>query len=637
MPAVKRKAASSAKQPRLAAGQRTATPARKSIKSTLPAPKKRKRRPAAQPAQEDEKEEEKEAGEAKTNDEAHADDADVAGDEDTEETQAAVKEEEAQAEVSGVGSSREQQIELDDVEGSDDLSLSSSDLEQELLQREDEEYSSAAFDELALPLRIYIGTYTGSLYALESIHSLHHLLTSPPLPPASPTSTSAATARPASSFYTLFNTDAHRASVHAVACSPQGSHLVSSGVDEVVQLYRLEGERRHVGSLHRHYASVNQLLFPSSHTFLSASDDGTVAVFSSVHQWEMVKRLSSTGTAGVVSMSLHPSHRVLLTSSSDGVVRMWDMVRGVEATRRRVKFEHPSVTAGGSGQMREEVRVQWEEAGRGYVMVRGKVLTVYDEQGAVRRVVHSDSRLLSVHFIAPSLLIAGCEDCSLRCWDGETGEQLWLQKQHTARIRCLDYLRLPDQQLLLVSASTDGQVWVWRGMNDGGMRAGVERVAGAKSEARITALSCGVRWDARRPQHQELDATTAAAQFEMDDETAEAEEKEAPATRTANAEGRGGKSKTGAKQNGSDLHVVGGKGQQRRKSIRSAESATIEESKEDGMAVARKQKQKKQKVQVNKNETAQVTSRGSETAAAGTIGKGGVTFTVNKRRTRDCS
>ena len=247
----------------------------------------------------------------------------------------AVKEEVKRAEHSdGIGSSREQQIELDEDEGEeeDDLSLASSDIEDDaLLKEEAEEDANAPFDELLLPLRVYIGTYTGSLYALESVHSLHHMLTSPPLPPAEPHSSTSTASRAASSFYTLFNTDAHRASIHAVACSPHGSHLVSSGVDEVVQLYRLEGERRHVGSLHRHYASVNQLLFPSSHTFLSASDDGTVAVFSSVHQWEMVKRLSSTGTAGVVSMSLHPSHRVLLTSSSDGVVRMWDMVRGVEA------------------------------------------------------------------------------------------------------------------------------------------------------------------------------------------------------------------------------------------------------------------------------------------------------------------
>ena len=553
-----------------------------------------------------------------------------------ESTTAVKQEEKAATSHIGAGSSKEQQIELDEGDEEDNLSLSSSDLEQDPLLEEGQEDADSPFDELALPLRLYIGTYTGSLYALESLHTLRHLLTSPPLPPAEPHS-AASTGRPASSFYTLFNTDAHRASIHALACSPQGSHLVSSGVDEVVQLYRLEGERRHVGSLHRHYASVNQLLFPSSHTFLSASDDGTVAVFSSVHQWEMVKRLSTAGTAGVVSMSLHPSHRVLLTSSSDGVVRMWDMVRGVEATRRRVKFEHPSVTAGGSGHVREEVRVQWEEAGKGYVMVRGKVLTVYDEQGAVHRVVHADIRVLSFLFIAPSLLVAGCEDCSLRCWDGHTGEQLWVQRHHTARVRCLDYLRLPDQQLLLVSASTDGQVWVWRGQSDGGVRSGVERVGGAKSEARITAVCCGVRWDARRPQYKDSAAVT-AAQAQMEGETADEEVEE----KTAAANGEMGNKlrvvTNSRKQKSSEKkqEARGRKPQQ----PRSVPAAAREESKEHNTVEGAKHKQKKRRQQVNKqqhnSDGAQVAVNNHGTEAAGrTIStRGGLTVANHKRRAR---
>ena len=479
--------------------------------------------------------------------------------------------------------------------------------------------------------------YTGSLYALESLHSLHHLLTSPPLPPTSQhtttttaTTPTTATHRPsiASAFYTLFNTDAHRASIHAVAASPDGSHVVSSGVDEVVQLYRLQGERRHVGSLHRHYASVNQLLFPSPHTFLSASDDGTVAVFASTHQWEMVKRLSATGagsSARVLSMSLHPSHRALLTSSSDGVVRMWDMVRGVEATRRRTKSEQTSVMAGGSGQVREEVRVEWEEDGHGYVMVRGRTLTVYDEQGAIQRVVHADTRILSSRFIAPSLLVAGCEDCSLRCWDGRTGEQLWIQRHHAARIRCLDYLRLADQRLLLVSASTDGQVCVWRasgggggGGDGGGVRVGVERVCGAKSEAQITALCCGVKWDGRRPARVSS-AVVATVQMEAEGDEAEGEEKA----------------------------TVAGEHGDARENVRGA-SATARRSEQEGTAAA-KRKQKQTQKQHNGDKRGQVRGQqrsskahvrendvaaNNEGTAANRRLKGGITIVNNKRRAR---
>ena len=596
-------------------------------------------------ADEDERDQDEQADEVETDGQGHSDE--VAGQEEDAETMqatAAVKKEEKHVEPdNAVGSSREQQIDVDD-DDDDNLSLSSSDVDAVLKEEEEFDDSDAPFDELSLPLRIYIGTYTGSLYALESVHSLHYMLTSPPLPPTELHSPASTTGRPASAFYTLFNTDAHRASIHAVACSPQGSHLVSSGVDEVVQLYKLEGERRHVGSLHRHYASVNQLQFPSSHTFLSASDDGTVAVFSSAHQWEMVKRLSSSGTAGVVSMSLHPSHRVLLTSSSDGVVRMWDMVRGVEATRRRVKFDHPSVTAGGSGQVREEVKVQWEEAGKGYVMVRGKVLTVYDEQGAIHRVVHADSRILSFHFIAPSLLVAGCEDCSLRCWDANTGEQLWVQQQHTARIRCLDYLRLANQQLLIVSASTDGQVWLWRGVSEGGVRSGVERVGGAKSEARITAVCCGVRWHARRPLQKESVTQSAAEQSELVREvTAEGEEQKASAAHNA-SEG-GDRMKPNKKRS-------------KRQALRSTATGVEGETEQNGRGATAKGKQKQQAnkphesnsgvarvngqqrsstsggtVRPTKAQPSPVTN-GGEKGAAGKAGKRGIVVVQHKRRTR---
>ena len=340
----------------------------------------------------------------------------------------------------------------------------------------------------------------------------------------------------------------------------------------------------------------------------------------------MVKRLSSSGSAGVVSMSLHPSHRALLTSGSDGVVRMWDMVRGVEATRRRVKFEHPSVTAGGSGQAREEVRVAWEEAGHGYAMVCGKVLTVYDEQGAVRRVVHADSRVLSSHFIAPSLLVAGCDDCSLRCWDAQTGEQLWVQKQHSARVRCLDYLRLPDEQLLIVSASTDGQLCVWRGSSEGGVRAGVERVAGAKSEARITALCCGVKWDARRPPHKVPDPSTAAAHTGFDESTTVGEEEEIT---TAAAHGAShGRTKRvangkGARTNG-HAHAAAGKKQLQPRTATSTKAAATKESRAEigrGEADERGEQNKRRKQADKQQHEGSGAVRGGSIQQASTKGK----------------
>ena len=353
------------------------------------------------------------------------------------------------------------------------------------------EDSPASFDVSRLPLRVFVGTYAGVLYCLESLRTVGELLSSAPLPPSSPSSASV------SSFFTRFSHEAHRQSIHALAVSPTGSHLLSGGVDETIQLFSLAPRPLHVGSLHRHYSSITALAFPTSSHFLSASEEGSIAVFA-LPSCEAVTRLRGARGAAQ-ALAVHPSGKAAMTAGRDGVVRVWDLVRGAERTRRWMGEEKRGIAQGGSGQAFEPLLVQWRGSGAAYVLARGRRVRVFDDRGEVARVLDAGSRVLA---IAPALrfLLVGCDDGRLLCFDADSGQRT-AEVRHTARVRAVEAVKVDGERVLVVSASTDGEVQLWRlhtGREGEGEEGTLERVGGAKGQMRVTAMCAGVAWDEGR-------------------------------------------------------------------------------------------------------------------------------------------
>ncbi|MFC0110438.1 TIR domain-containing protein [Kibdelosporangium aridum subsp. largum] len=116
----------------------------------------------------------------------------------------------------------------------------------------------------------------------------------------------------------------------SVAFSPDGTALVSSGVDGRIRLWHTD-TKQSVGELTGHTGPVGSVAFsPDGKTLASAGDDGAIRL------WDMVARRQLgepiTGHTGpVYSVAFSPDGRLLASGSGDNSVRVWDV-----ATREQV-------------------------------------------------------------------------------------------------------------------------------------------------------------------------------------------------------------------------------------------------------------------------------------------------------------
>ncbi|ELU43408.1 PAK1IP1 protein [Rhizoctonia solani AG-1 IA] len=168
----------------------------------------------------------------------------------------------------------------------------------------------------ALPstFKIVVGTYEKLLYGLEGRIE------------DAPKSGDLSGRELAINLKPVFIFPAHVACVRAVAASPQGGKWLATGsTDEIVKVWDLR-RRKEVGGLIQHQGSITRLSFPSRSHLLSASEDGTLSLFST-RDWALLRTLK--GHKGKVNdVSMHPSGKLALSVGKDRTLRMWDMMRG---------------------------------------------------------------------------------------------------------------------------------------------------------------------------------------------------------------------------------------------------------------------------------------------------------------------
>ena len=147
----------------------------------------------------------------------------------------------------------------------------------------------------------------------------------------------------------IFIFPAHVSCVKAVSGSPIGGKWLATGsVDEVVKVWDLR-RRKEVGGLMHHegessytsrrsdpsvetllycvlLGSITELHFPSRSHLISASEDGTIAIFHA-RDW-VVLRVLKGHKGRINSVGIHPSGKVALSVGADKTLRMWDLMRG---------------------------------------------------------------------------------------------------------------------------------------------------------------------------------------------------------------------------------------------------------------------------------------------------------------------
>ncbi|KAG8739793.1 hypothetical protein FRC10_005176 [Ceratobasidium sp. 414] len=259
----------------------------------------------------------------------------------------------------------------------------------------------------------------------------------------------------------IFIFPAHVACVRAVAASPQGGKWLATGsTDEIIKVWDLR-RRKEIGRLVQHQGSITHLSFPSRSHLLSASEDGTLGLFSS-RDWVLLRTLK--GHKGKVNdVAVHPSGKLALSVGKDRTLRMWDMMRGKGAA---------STKLGKEGEL-----VRWSISGKTFVVQAGSTLDIFRTDMTMLDNITHHSRIHSVKYWQnPELpgqefLLVAAEDRFVTAYlVGDAQQQSRIIAKfggHTNRVKALDLLdvstagREGHTTTLMSTASSDGNIFVY--------------------------------------------------------------------------------------------------------------------------------------------------------------------------------
>jgi WD40 repeat protein len=265
--------------------------------------------------------------------------------------------------------------------------------------------------------------------------------------------------------------------LYSLAFSPDGRTLASGGRDWVVRLWDgVNGGR--LRSLRGHTHKVYSVAYsPDGRTLASGSMDGTV------HFWAPnapVPRSGSGAAAGpsgrhdgkVYSLAFSPDGGTLASGGHDTTVRLWETAAG--ANRRTLgPFEKRGGSSGhsmpvscvtfspdgrllASGEFWGEDEMEFDWSRRVSVVllwdaVTGTQLHALEVEGQVTSVAFS----LDGHTLA-----TGDNNCKVRLWDCETGEELLAIECKQAVVFSFSLAFSPDGRTL-ASGGTKGAVGLW--------------------------------------------------------------------------------------------------------------------------------------------------------------------------------
>ena len=229
--------------------------------------------------------------------------------------------------------------------------------------------------------------------------------------------------------------------VYSVSWSPDGSQVVSGGVDGTVRMWDVVTGEQVGAALRGHEADQNGNTFvysvswsPDGSQVVSGGFDGTVRLWD-VATGEQVgaalrgHEASQNGNAWVYSVSWSPDGSQVVSGGLDGTVRMWDVVTGEQVGAALRGHE-----ADQYGDARV-YSVSWSPDGSQVVSggfdgtVRMWDVVTGEQVGAALRGheadQYGDARVLSVSWSPDgNQVVSGGADGTVRMWDVATGEQV---------------------------------------------------------------------------------------------------------------------------------------------------------------------------------------------------------------------
>ncbi|KAI9062766.1 WD40 repeat-like protein [Trametes sanguinea] len=257
----------------------------------------------------------------------------------------------------------------------------------------------------------------------------------------------------------IFIFPAHVSCIKSVAASPQGGKWLATGsADEIIKVWDLR-RRKEIGGLMHHQGSIMHLEFPSRSYLLSASEDGTLALFSA-RDWAVLRTLK--GHKGRVnSVAVHQSCKVALSVGKDRTLRMWDLMRGKGSASTKI---------GKEGEL-----VRWSTDGTLFAVQAQNTIDVYSTEMDLLHSITHPSRLHDIKFCKRvdgdgELLLAGGEDKKLAIYDvpkdhSKAPTIIAEMIGHNNRVKAVDTIRvaLPEgasrqSTTVICTISSDGKV-----------------------------------------------------------------------------------------------------------------------------------------------------------------------------------
>jgi WD40 repeat protein len=207
----------------------------------------------------------------------------------------------------------------------------------------------------------------------------------------------------------------HTDRVKSVVFSPDGAQLVSGSDDRFIRIWDMRLNELISGRQgHSYVASV--AFSPDGRQIVSGSGDNTVCI------WDMQSTKQITLLQGhhgpVLSVSFSPDGALVASGSADGTIRLWD----IQALPRSMELLDDANSEPTKG-------LVISLNGARLVSTAGKLGRVWDVQtGQEIAVLDGHTGIISFLAFSPDSnglrIVTGSEDCTVRVWSTQTGQEL---------------------------------------------------------------------------------------------------------------------------------------------------------------------------------------------------------------------